>query len=287
MNVVIIYNPNSTGDSKANALQLAKELRCLEVSVTTKPTDFAGHAEQIAAEYAKSKQPIVLVSSSGDGGYHEVINGALAGGQGKLVVGVLPSGNANDHFSELGGDSLARAIKDHAFQAIDTIKVSATVNGQPWVRYAHSYAGIGVTAKAAKRLTEDRPNALTEKWIVIQSLLSFRYVKIRHDRDTKRYSSILFGNISRMSKILKLSEDSSVTDGKIEMSAIRFRSKFRLIMYLLSAATVGLKQSVPIKKFHFITTHRLPLQLDGESYIVDAHSKVTVEAAKQNLRCVL
>lgn len=287
MNVVIIYNPNSTGDSKSNALELARDLRARGVSVKTQQTTHAGHGEEIAAKLAGAEEPVILISSSGDGGYHEVINGALSSKKSALIVGVLPSGNANDHFSELGSDSLTEAIASKQFKEIDTIKVSAMVNGKPWVRYAHSYAGIGVSATAARQLTEDRPNALTEKWIVLRSLLSFRYVKLIVNNDTKRYSSILFGNISRMSKILKLSNDSSVTDGKIEMSWIRFRSKLRLIGYLITAATIGIKKARSIKTFSFKTTSRLPIQLDGESYIIDARSDVMIEAAHKNLRCVL
>lgn len=287
MNVEIIYNPNSTGDSQSNALSLAKNLRGRGVAVKTRETTHAGHGEEIAAQLAKGGKPSILISSSGDGGYHEVVNGALSSSKNALVVGVLPSGNANDHFSELGGESLAEAIAAKQFKAIDTIKVSATVEGKPWVRYAHSYVGIGVSATAAKQLTEDRPNALTEKWIVLRSLLSFRYVKLIVDNDTKRYSSILFGNISRMSKILKLSDESSVTDGKIEMSWIRFRSKLRLLGYLITAATIGIKKARSIKTFTFKTTGRLPIQLDGESHLIDAHSDVIVEAVHKNLRCVL
>lgn len=287
MNVVIIYNPNSTGDSKSNALKLTRDLRARGVSVKTRQTTHAGHGEEIAAKLAKSNEPTILISSSGDGGYHEVINGALSSKNRSLIVGVLPSGNANDHFSELGSDSLTEAIASKQLKEIDTIKVSATINGEPWVRFAHSYVGIGVSATAAKQLTEDRPNVFTEKWIVLRSLLSFRYVKLIVNNDTKRYSSILFGNISRMSKILKLSNESSVTDGKIEMSWIRFRSKLRLIGYLITAATIGIKKTPSVKQFTFKTTSRLPIQLDGESYTIDAHSDVSIEAVHKNLRCVL
>ncbi len=287
MKVVIIFNPNSTGDSEANAQYLARQLRDYKVPVETKATKHAGHGEEIAARYAKQNKDIILISSSGDGGYHEVVNGALASPSSKLIVGVLPSGNANDHHSALGSGSLAKSIRDKKFRSIDTIKVTATIEGKAWQRYAHSYAGIGVTAVAAKRLTEERPNLFTEKWIVAHSLFSFRYVKLREGSDNNRYSSIIFGNIDRMSKVMKLSENASVTDGKFEMSSIRFHSKLRLIFYLLTAATAGLKDSRSIKKFSSITIRELPIQLDGEVFTIDKGSKLTVESVKQNLRCVL
>ncbi len=287
MKVVIIFNPNSTGDSEKNAKDLARTLRVAKVDVSTRSTTHAGHGEEIAAKYAESGEEIVLISSSGDGGYHEVVNGAVAHKAKKLVVGVLASGNANDHSSSIGSDSLAKAIIDEDFHHIDTIKLSATVDGKPWVRYAHSYVGIGVTATAAKQLTEERPNIVTEKWIVARSLLSFSYVKLKEKTHTRRYSSILFGNVNTMSKVIKLSDKTSVTDGKFEMSSIRFRSKLRLLVYLVSAATLGLKSSQSLKSFKFKTISKLPIQMDGESYVLDANCKVKVESAKRNLYCVL
>lgn len=287
MKVVIIYNPNSTGDSEANAKNLARELRDKKISVATRKTTHAGHGEEIAAQYAKKDEAIILISSSGDGGYHEVANGALGYTSKNFIVGVLPSGNANDHYTSLGGGSLAESIAKKKFKHIDTIKVSATVDGKPWTRFAHSYVGIGVTAKAADRLTKERPTAFTEKWIVAHALFSFSHVKLKEKGATKRYSSLLFGNIDTMSKVIKFSEHASVTDGKFEISFIRFHSKLRLIGYLISAATIGLKQTPSISRYECITTARTPIQLDGEVYTVDANSNVTIESVKKNLHCVL
>lgn len=226
MSIVIIYNPNSTGGSHDNATSLAKVLRKAHLTVKLRKTEHAGHGEHIAASYAKKNQAVTLISSSGDGGYHEVVNGVLAHQSNKVIVGVLPSGNANDHYAAVGSDSLAASIIKKKFRHIDTIKVTATVEGNPWVRYAHSYVGIGVTAVAAKQLTVERPNVLTEKWIVVRSLLSFRSVKLREAGRTHRYSSMIFGNIDRMSKVMQLSEGASISDGKFEMTSIRLRSKF-------------------------------------------------------------
>lgn len=287
MKTVIIFNPNSTGDSESNAKTLAAQLKEKNIEVTLRKTTHAGHGEEIAEAYAKRDEDIVLISSSGDGGYHEVVNGALKHKTKRFVVGVLPSGNANDHHSALGSGSLAQSIAAKKFQNIDTIKVSATVKGEPWTRYAHSYVGMGVTAVAAKKLTEDRPNLFTEKWIVVKSLFSFRYIKLKVGSDVNRYSSLLFGNIDRMSKVVKLSEGSSVTDGKFEMSAIRFHSKFRLIGYLLTAATIGLKDSRSVRRFTATTLKPAAMQLDGETVMIDTNSRITIESVKQNLRCVL
>lgn len=287
MEVVIIYNPNSTGDGKANAQALARRLRAENIEVTLKQTTHAGHATEIAESYAKKRSETILISSSGDGGYHELINGVLPYPSSKLIVGLLPSGNANDHHTSLNSGDMAKAITTRHIRRIDTIKVSGTVKGKPWVRYAHSYGGFGVTAVAAKRLIEDRPNPFSEKWTVLHSLFSFRYVKVYEGRTKRRYSSFIFSNISTMSKVMKLSKSSSVTDGKFEITSIRFGSKLRLIGYVLTAATVGLRHDASKRKYRCTTTSPLALQLDGEVYTLDAGTTLTVESAPKSLRCVL
>ncbi len=287
MRTVIIYNPNSTGDGEANAKQLAQQLRTENVKVSVRKTQFAKHGEQIAADYAKRNEDIVLISSSGDGGYHEVVNGVLRHPARRMVVGVLPSGNANDHHSAMASGNLVKHIRDQKFHKIDTIKVTSVIEGKPWVQYAHSYVGIGVTAVAAKQLTIERPNELTEKWIVARSLLSFRYVKVKENGRSRRYSSLVFGNIDRMSKVIKLSENASATDGKFEVIRISFRSKMRLLVYLLTAATIGLKETPSEKKYECRTIKPIAIQLDGEVYTLDSNSQLMIESVRRNLRCVL
>src|SRR6478672_13590354 len=131
---VVIYNPNSTGDSEKNAKQFADDLKneSSEISIEIVATKYAGHAEEIAAEYADEKNTIII-SSSGDGGYNEVINGSLSG-KAECAVAVLPSGNANDHHRAVGSDNLAESIIKGQTIKIEAIKLSATVDGKKWQR---------------------------------------------------------------------------------------------------------------------------------------------------------
>jgi len=287
MKVVIIYNPNSTGDGKKNAEALANSLRAEKIEVRVRQTTHPGHATEIADSYARRSEEMILISSSGDGGYHELINGVLPHKNTKLIVGLLPSGNANDHYSNVHSGDMAQAIINRKFRSIDTLKVEGSIKGTSLVRYAHSYAGIGVTAVAAKRLIEDRPNPWSEKWTVLHSLISFRYVKVREKQKYRRYSSLVLSNISTMSKVITLSKNASVYDGKFEMTAIRFGSKLRLIGYLLTAALVGLRHDASLSRYECRTIKPLTIQLDGEVYTLDGNSKLTIESAPRSLRCVL
>lgn len=59
-----------------------------------------------------------------------------------------------------------------------------------------------------------------------------------------------------------------------------------MIVYLLTAATVGLKQSPSMTRYEAQTVLTTPIQLDGEVYAIDADSNLVIESMKQNLYCV-
>jgi len=85
---------------------------------------------------------------------------------------------------------------------------------------------------------------------------------------------------------MKVSEDASVFDGKFEVSVIRFRSKFRLLAYLFTAASVGLKVERAVEKYELETVRKTPIQVDGESFVIDAGAALTFESAPGALRCL-
>ncbi len=285
--IVIIYNPNSTGDSKANAQKLAKDLRArIHTKVSLVPTKHAGHAETIARRYAQAPARTLLVSSSGDGGYNEVINGVLHASTNNATTYVLPSGNANDHHhATKKGDSVEQIIKA-AEITIEVIKVEATINGKPWTRYAHSYVGIGLTAHVGKKLTEAKLNALNEKFIVLKYVALFRHVTIWRLGKKRRYTSVVFATIQKMSKILKLTGSKSLRDGKMEIYELKERSTLSTFIALLTGSTRGFAPSLRTNEYSFATTRALPIQLDGEVFVIDKNADVTVRCVNQVLRVI-
>lgn len=287
--VVIIYNPNSTGNGKANATSLQADLRRLAptLHVSLKQTEYAGHAEKIAWDYAKNAQRVLLVSSSGDGGYHELINGIVSSGATNIVAGLLPSGNANDHFRAVHEEDVVQRIIAGKSRWLDSISIRAQVEGKPWQRYAHSYAGIGLSPSVGRRLTKAKLNFFNEKWILLRQLFRYRYVAILIDGKERRFSSVVFSNIARMSKVLQVANDSSLTDGKFEISAVTRQSKFRLFLYLFKAATIGLEENSSVSRFEFQTIKPTLIQLDGEVYTLDGSCKVTVESVHLALEAII
>lgn len=284
--IIVIYNPNSTGEGKKNAEDFQEQLAAVsEIPVTLQPTDFAGHAEEIVQEL-ENRDDTMVISSSGDGGYHEVINGALSHGEStsKIITGLLPSGNANDHYHSVHrGDVIDRIVKGDV-ETIDLLKV--TVGN--WTRYAHSYVGIGLTPHIGEKLTQATLNPFNEIWLSIRYYLNFRPVKIYTDTGVHHYDSLIFSNVKRMSKYLTLSHEAELDDGKFEVTGSKAGSFGKLLGHLFKATTVGLTEEANrVSSYTFTSKRPIALQLDGEVYKFSANSTVTVSIALKTLRCIV
>lgn len=289
--VSIIYNPNSTGSGKELAIKfksrLTKIISPSDIHIT--PTKHAGHAEQLAYDIAMSEPKPLVISASGDGGYHEIINGLMkAKLEGaKPVAGLLPAGNANDHFHNLHEGDTIEMIRDGKPTKIDLLKIITTVSGQVTQRYAHSYAGIGLTPKAGRKLNKNKLNKINEILIVLKVLLNLKPVRVLVRGKKLSYDSLIFSNIDKMSKVLELSKKAKVDDGKFEVTAFRGRNKLELIKALLKASTIGLKGQHQASRFIFHTTKPTLMQLDGEIIKIDRNSKTTISLEHSVLPCII
>ncbi|MET0980076.1 MAG: diacylglycerol kinase family protein [Candidatus Saccharimonadales bacterium] len=284
--IIIIYNPNSTGDGQANAEAFKKKITAASnIAVSLKPTEHAGHAEEIVQKL-KNEDGTMVISSSGDGGYHEVVNGILSHGEqtNKLIAGLLPSGNANDHYNDMHHGDTIKRIVDGDVQIIDVIKVTIG----DWTRYAHSYAGIGLTPHIGEKLTAAKLNPINEIWLTIRHFFSFRPVKIKTDQGTQRYDSLIFSNVEKMSKYIVLSKNAKIDDGKFEVTGSKSGNFTELLKHIFKASTVGLTDDAThLTTFSFTSSRPLAIQLDGEVFRFEAHANVTISIALKALKCII
>jgi diacylglycerol kinase (ATP) len=286
----IIYNPNSTGDSKSMARQLERELNKAmpKIEIQTVPTKYAGHARELAREIAESEKQPLVISSSGDGGYNEVVNGVMESGNDKAICAVLPAGNANDHSRTMQDRPLSEAIIKGKPILIDLIKVSVKTSGQPIaIRYAHSYVGLGLTPVAATELNRHTLNSFREAVLVVRTFFKYRPFKIRHADKVIRLDSLLFANINQMAKVLTLAKENRPTDGKFEVILFPSKRKWKLIKRLTKAAATSLDTTKRRSKYTFSVIKKMPMQLDGEVMLLKAGSNVTVESAHKTLRTIV
>lgn len=289
--IAIIYNPKSTGQSEELTQDFAAKIRqrLPDQQVELIATEYAGHAEELAYSLASSYEKPLIISSSGDGGYNEVVNGAMkAQNEGATpTTGLLPAGNANDHYRNLHKRDLIDQIVHQQSTAIDLLQITCQSDGKIVERYAHSYIGFGLTPTVGKELNKVELNRFTESWVVIRSLLTTKAIRLKVGADVHSYESIIFSNVNEMSKYLKISQPSSVIDGKFEVTIFPRRSKLDLIKTLLKASVQGVKENMQVAEFSLKTTRKTLVQVDGEIMTLDADTGVAIAAEQHVLRCVV
>ena len=284
--VVLIFNPNSTGNAKDKAAELREQLsvRVPQLPVELSATQHAGHARDLARDAAGVGQPL-LVSVSGDGGYNEVVNGVMASGSEQAVCAVLAAGNANDHRRTTREQPLADTIVAGNVSRIDLLKL--TVDGE--TRYAHSYIGLGLTPVVAVDLEKGGKGSLREMAATVRAFVRFRPFEIeRPDGTRERFDSIVFANINQMAKVATLSRDEGrPDDGTFEVITLRHTAKWRILTTALRAASRGLGPQPSVREYTFTTVKPMPLQIDGEVMDLPAGAEVRVEIAARALRTLL
>jgi len=287
--VVLIFNPNSTGDASARAQELCDELsgRRPQLPVELRPTQHAGHARDLSREAAATGRPLI-VSVSGDGGYNEVVDGAMQAGNDSAVCAVLPAGNANDHRRTTRERPLVDAIVTGTLTRIDLLRL--TVQETPaWSRYAHSYIGLGLTPVVAVDLEKGGKGSIKEMLTAVRAFARFRPFEIQlGDGSRQRFDSIVFANISQMAKVATLSrDDGRPDDGQFEVVTLEHTAKWRVLGTALKASTRGLGPQPSVREYHFTTVKPMPIQVDGEVMDLDAGVLVRVDIAAKALQTVL
>lgn len=287
--IVIIYNPNSTGPSEQKARKLAAELktRLKNVPISCVATEHAGHAETLAYDYAQQEKRPLIVSSSGDGGYHEVVNGVIKAANPQAVCAVLPAGNANDHSRTMQSRPLADAIVAAKVTHIDVLQVAIAGLNQQTMRFAHSYGGLGLTPVVAVELNRHSLNSLKEIYIVVRTFFKYRPFQIRHAGSVRSFDSLVFANINQMAKVLTFAPKNRPADGKFELVAFPAGRKFGLVRRLAKAAVSNVDHVERLDEYAFSTLKQMPLQLDGEVMTLEAGSVVTVSVRRHGLATVV
>lgn len=264
------------------AQQLARSLKGRKVELV--PTEHAGHAEILAYDIAKKYKQPLIISSSGDGGYHEVVNGAMrAQDEGETpVCAVLPAGNANDHHHATDRAPLETSIQSGSIIKMDLLRVDMKEGKKQVTRYGHSYLGLGLTPTVAVELNRHTLSAFREMMIVVRSFYEFRPFKIEVEGNVLELDSLIISHIGRMAKVLSF-DASDLDDGVFEVTLLPHGHKLRLLSKLIGAATRGLRADISAKEYSFKAVKAMPMQIDGEISQLKRGAIVRVTGSKQAL----
>ena len=188
--IVVIYNPKSTGWSLELSERFKRRaVRRLKIPVEIMATKYQGHAEALARQFADANDGTMIVSCSGDGGYHEIVNGVLSSKNPSVLLGLLPGGNANDHYAHMHEPFLLKRIAEGQSRLIDVLRVRSSAG---WERYAHSYVGLGMTAELNDILSRYDFHPIREVGLVVAHIFQTRPVLIEVYGKKERYDNVLF-----------------------------------------------------------------------------------------------
>lgn len=286
--ILIIYNPFSTGAAEAKAVRLAERLKKRGLAAKVVATEYSGHAEVLAYQACQESKRPLIISSSGDGGYNEVVNGVMRAQQEDSsrhpVCAILPAGNANDHRRSVRKRPLIRAITASQPEPMDLLRLTITKDGHSTVRYAHSYIGAGITSHAAAMLNKEELTFFRELLIVARAIFSYHPVAIITEGNrVKRYDSLIIANIHHMSKVLRMGSRSDINNGSFRVSVIPHRSQFWLFRVLLNILLLifGLKNLPQTNRFSFSVPQTEMIHLDGEILSLPGHASAVVTVAEK------
>lgn len=280
----IIYNPKSTGRAALKAKRIAAWLeKFMGESIELVPTRRAGHAVELAKKIASNETAPLIISVSGDGGYHEVINGVMqavrSGKAGKPVVAVEAAGNANDHYHYARTESLLKAIKKGGQKPLTILEVT----NKNTSLFAHSYWGLGYTAKTIDSLNKKKLNPINEKVLIAKELVDHRAVKVTYKSKQHQVNNIIAAKIPRMAKVIKLQKDLvAPPPDKFWLLIDEEKTRVGVVKTAIKGALGRLNDQSELKKQFTVTLDEdWVMQLDGEVYPVKAGHRLQIKVANE------
>jgi diacylglycerol kinase family enzyme len=284
---VLIFNPGKPGmTSTINELQRDLAAGVPDLPIDLLPTEFAGHARDLARSVAAAGSPLI-VSISGDGGYNEVVNGVMDIPGSRAVCTVLAAGNANDHHRSMPARPLPEAVREGRIRHIDLLRITFGEEQPAQVHYAHSYIGFGLTPLMAIGIESGGKGKVLELLSVARTLSDLSpFELVRADGATARFDSLILANISRMAKYGTVSESEGPHDGLFEVVTLPHSGRWKMALMTLRAVTLGLGNQPSVSSYAFTTRDAVPCQIDGEVRHLPAATHVLVESAKGALAII-
>lgn len=290
--IVIIYNPNSSsGQAQIKAERLQQRLlKRLTTKIVLTATDHPRHGEEIAYTYARRQDHCLLISVSGDGGYNEVINGAKradAETGHHTACAILAAGNANDHRRSVRKQPLSRAITKTHPELVDILKLTVQHGDTKFVRYAHSYIGLGLTSHVAAELNQTKLTRVKEMLIVFRAFFNFEPLRVQFKGDrVRKLDSIVFANIHQMAKVVRIGKKTNLKNGQFKIVVFPHKTRFKLIYTVLKIAIFGVRKPIQREAVTFTLIEKSLVHLDGEVIQLSAGSRIRVESEKGGLLTV-
>ena len=228
------------------------------------------HADEISETIRRYQNQVELVIVGGGDG---TLNAAIAGLiDTKLPLGILPMGTANDLARTLAIPTDLAA----ACQVIASGKVRLIDLG--WVNGEHFFnvASLGLSVEITQRLTKDvkqRWGVLAYAFTALQTILKSRpfraEIKVNNQCFNVKTIQIAIGNGSYYGGGMKVAEDATIDDMRLDLYSLETKSWWEIIA-LLPAMRQGNHtnwqnvRALHAQEIEINTSKRRPINTDGE-----------------------
>jgi YegS/Rv2252/BmrU family lipid kinase len=241
-------------------------------------TDYPGHAREIASSVNGYD---TLATVGGDGTVNEIVNGIMEREGSRQSLAIIPAGTGNDIARSLGLFPFERAfsaLKGGEEGSFDLIRIDAQENGRMFRRYSLLASSMGfestsTTAPWAKRILGP---TIAYYLYMIRAILAHRppHMTVRWGDDLYEGSTwmIITSNVESVSGgSMRVAPGARPDDGSLWVTIVEPAPKHNMMFKILPKVAAG--GHLNEKGFHFFptdkiditSTHRVPMDIDGEA----------------------
>ncbi|WP_293127966.1 lipid kinase [Microcoleus sp. bin38.metabat.b11b12b14.051] len=263
---LLLVNQHSRKGEKLLS-QATEKLQALDFELIVESTERARELSDTIRRYQNQVELVIV--GGGDGTLNAAIAGLI---DTKLPLGILPMGTAND---------LARTLEiptdlAAACQVIASGKVRLIDLG--WVNGEHFFnvASLGLSVEITQRLTKDvkqRWGVLAYAFTALQTILKSRpfraEIKVNNQCFNVKSIQIAIGNGSYYGGGMKVAEDATIDDMRLDLYSLETKSWWEIIA-LLPAMRQGNHtnwqnvRALHAQEIEINTSKRRPINTDGE-----------------------
>lgn len=266
-NIAFIVNPISGTKAKNKIAKLIRELLDAEqLSPTVVVTEYAGHATQLAQQFALESY-YAVVAVGGDGTVNEVANGLVGT---DTALGIIPNGSGNGFARHLDiSTRMNRAVE--MLNSSEPIRVDyGMVNDIKFF----STCGVGFDALVAVQFNEGKSRGL-KMYIqnTLQSLFNYKpetYHIISDGVDvTTEAFLITFANAGQWGYDANIAPKASVQDGLMDIAIVNkfplsAAPKLALSLFTHNIDENSYMNTIRAKEVTLIREQAGPMHIDGD-----------------------
>jgi YegS/Rv2252/BmrU family lipid kinase len=277
MSILIILN----GISRKRGLFMSEIYPALQREFTCDlhPTEYAGHAEKIAAE--STGHDIILVAG-GDGTMSQVVNGILHSDNKDITLGLIPLGSGNDLARSLKVsdkvEDILSLLRSNKPKKVDVGMV--TVNdstGKSIQRYFINECSVGMGPEVVRRINEGS-NLFGPSLTYLKSIIAtfFSHEPERVNVRSKDYEwdgearVLAVANGKAFGHSIYIAPDAEMDDGKLNMFLCKGLPLMKFLLYLQAIKQpkkIDDKKWIDyraVEELELTSVRELPVEADGE-----------------------